>query len=258
MHTPQGRTQASLALPVPDSRTTPAHPGARRGVLTQLVQGLSRALAWLVLSLILSIVLEWVGMVYWWQDQGITHSADMLDYEIALVASELEHSLVSGDPAGFVEDARDRAQRFLEITGIAGLTRWAAAKPEPVSRTYLARAHRIAHRLSHFLIAAVQVVQLFTVRLAILVLALPAFVLLGGVGLVDGLVARDLRRRGGGRESSFIYHHARAAIAPLLVAPWVVYLALPVSLHPGWIVLPAAALAGLAMALSARSFKKYL
>ena len=227
-------------------------------MLTHLVQGLWRALAWLVLSLILSIVLEWVGMVYWWQEQGTRHSADMLDYEIALVASEFEHSLVAADPAGVVRNARDQANTLLQVAGVTGLTQWATAAPGPASRNYLARIHRIAHRLSHFLIAAVSVVQLFAVRLAILVLALPAFVLLGSVGLVDGLVARDLRRRGGGRESSFVYHHARAAIAPLLVAPWVAYLALPVSLHPGWIVLPAAILAGLAVSLAARSFKKYL
>lgn len=101
-------------------------------------------------------------------------------------------------------------------------------------------------------------VQLFAVRLAVLALAVPAFVLFGVVGLIDGLVQRDLRRRGAGRESSFVYHHARAAILPLLLAPFIAYLALPVSLHPGWIVLPAAMLAALAVALAARSFKKYL
>ena len=43
---------------------------------------------------------------------------------------------------------------------------------------------------------------------------------------------RDLRRRGAGRESSFVYHHAGAAIAPLLL-PFITYLALPVSPAPG-------------------------
>ena len=49
------------------------------------------------------------------------------------------------------------------------------------------------------------------------------------VGLVDGLVRRDIRRFGAGRESGFIYHRARASLIPLAVLPWVAYLALPVS-----------------------------
>ena len=35
------------------------------------------------------------------------------------------------------------------------------------------------------------------------------FVLLTWVGLVDGLVQCDLRRWGGGRESSYVYHYAK-------------------------------------------------
>ncbi len=227
-------------------------------MITRLVRGLSRLFAWLVLSLVLSIVLEWVGMVYWWEEQGLAHSAAMLEFEIALVESELTHSLLVDEPADFVLRARDRARALLELSGVAGFVHWAAARPAGASRGWTAHLHRIAHPVSHFLLAALQVMQLFAVRLAVLALAVPAFVLFGGVGLIDGLVQRDLRRRGAGRESSFVYHHARTAIPPLLVAPFITYLALPVSLHPGWIVLPAALLTGLAVALTARSFKKYL
>ncbi len=241
-----------------DRRAARTHPWAKGGVFTRIFQTLSRLLAWLAFSLLLSIVLEWLGMVYWWPEEGLAHSANMLEYEIALVESELDHSLLVGEPHGLVLDARDHARDLLEHTGIAGFVHWAIARPDPATQSWSARVHRIVHPVSHFLLAALQVIQLFAVRLVILALAIPAFVLLGTVGLVDGLVARDLRRRGGGRESSFVYHHARAAIPALLVLPFITYLALPVSLHPGWIVLPAAGLTGLAVALSARSFKKYL
>lgn len=239
-------------------RAARTHPGARGGVFTRLVRGLSRLFAWLVLSLVLSIVLEWIGMLYWWEEQGLAHSAAMLEFEIALVESELTHSLLVDEPADFVLGARNHAQVLLEFTGILNFVHWAAARPASASRGWAAHLHRIAHPVSHFLLAALQVMQLFAVRLAVLALAIPAFVLFGCVGLIDGLVQRDLRRRGAGRESSFIYHHARAAIPPLLVAPFVIYLALPVSLHPGWVVLPAALLTSIAVALTARSFKKYL
>ena len=47
-----------------------------------------------------------------------------------------------------------------------------------------------------------------------------------------------LRCWGGGRESSFVYHWAKRSAMPLLVLSWVIYLALPFSLHPTFIVLP--------------------
>ena len=78
------------------------------------------------------------------------------------------------------------------------------------------------------------------------------------VALVDGFVQRDLRRWGGGRESSFVYHWAKRSALPLLVVSWVVYLALPFSLHPTFVILPFAALFALSVAVTASSFKKYL
>ena len=47
-------------------------------------------------------------------------------------------------------------------------------------------------------------------------------------------------------------------ILPTLSAPWLLYLALPVSLHPLWVLLPSAALLGVAVAITAGTFKKYV
>jgi hypothetical protein len=57
-----------------------------------------------------------------------------------------------------------------------------------------------------------QITQVFSVRLAILTLTTPVFVPFTLVALVDGFVQRDLRRWGGGRESSFVYHWAKQAL----------------------------------------------
>ena len=108
------------------------------------------------------------------------------------------------------------------------------------------------------MIATLQVTRVFSLRLAILTLAMPVFVLFSLVALVDGLVQRDLRRWGGGRESSFVYHYAKKAALPLVVITWVVYLALPFSLHPTFIVLPFATVFALTVAVTASTFKKYL
>jgi hypothetical protein len=47
-------------------------------------------------------------------------------------------------------------------------------------------------------------------------------------------------------------------IVPLVVAPWIIYLALPVSISAVLILLPCAAALGLVVSVAAGSFKKYL
>ena len=53
----------------------------------------------------------------------------------------------------------------------------------------------------------------FVVRLVILVMTIPLFLMAAFTGLVDGLVRRDLRKFGAGRESSYLYHKARGSIS---------------------------------------------
>ena len=118
--------------------------------------------------------------------------------------------------------------------------------------------HRLYRPVSDFILAAMQITQVFAVRLAILALAIPVFGLFTVVALVDGLVRRDLRRWGGGRESSFVYHYAKKAAIPLIIMAWVVYLALPFSLHPSWIILPFALAFSFTVTITASTFKKYL
>jgi len=105
---------------------------------------------------------------------------------------------------------------------------------------------------------AMQVTQVFSVRPAILTLATPIFLLFSLVALVEGLVQRDLRRWVGVRDSSFVYHYAKKAAAPLVVLTWVSYPALTCGLHPSYLVLPFTGLFALTVAVTASTFRKYL
>lgn len=98
----------------------------------------------------------------------------------------------------------------------------------------------------------------FVARLTILVLATPLFLMASLTGFIDGLMRRDLRKFGAGRESSFVYHRAKRAVIPLLLVPWIIYLSLPFSLNPMTVFLPCAVMLGIAMAITATTFKKYL
>ena len=166
---------------------------------------------------------------------------------------------MTSSPARFAKRVADNTYHVLfEVTRFVDFIRWVSPPPVPNEQGLRPALHRSYHPLSEFVIAMMQVTQVFSVRLAILTLAMPIFLLFSLVALVDGLVQRDLRRWGGGRESSFVYHYAKKAALPLVVLSWVIYLALPFSVHPTFVVLPFATLFALTVAVTASTFKKYL
>lgn len=239
--------------------TDPRRRVVQQGLLAKSFSAAAKLILWLLLSLVFSILVEWAGMVLWWPEEGLEHSRAMLTTEIGYLDNDFRRSIISSDPAQFAKRIADKTYHYLfEATRFVDFIRWVSpvpAKNEPGIRSVL---HKIFHPIAEFVIAMMQVTQVFSVRLAILTLAMPIFLLFSLVALVDGLVQRDLRRWGGGRESSFVYHYAKNAAVPMVVLTWVTYLALPFSLHPTFVILPFAALFALTVAVTASTFKKYL
>lgn len=99
---------------------------------------------------------------------------------------------------------------------------------------------------------------LVALRLGVLVLALPVFMLAAGVGLVDGMTLRYLRRAGGARESSFLYHRAKHTARAIVVGTCLLYLAVPYPLDPRVVLLPAAIAFAFSLRTATGYFKKYL
>ena len=244
-----------MAETVADPRRT----AVQQGLFTRGFATISQAILWLLFSLLFSIIVEWVGMVLWWPEQGLDHSRTMLAKEISYLDNDFRRSVVTSDPARFAKEVADGTYHYLfEVTRFVAFIHWVSPPPRQEEQGVRPILHKIYRPLAEFVIAAMQVTQVFSVRLAILILATPVFLLFSLVALVDGLVKRDLRRWGGGRESSFVYHYAKKAALPLVVLTWVIYLALPFSLHPTFVVLPFAALFALTVTVTASTFKKYL
>jgi integrating conjugative element membrane protein (TIGR03747 family) len=255
MSTCQRRTLPQMAEAPPDPRRRDVQQGLISNFFTTLAQGIK----WLLLSLVFSILTEWVGMAIWWPEEGREHSRAMLAAEISYLQQDFGRSLMSADPAQFTKTVADQTYHLLfEATRFTDFVRWIGGQPKPKESGLRVRMRAVFQPIAEYVLAAMQVTQVFSVRLAILVLAVPVFGLFSLVAIVDGLVKRDLRRWGGGRESSFVYHWAKRSALPLLVLTWVVYLALPFSLHPSFVVLPFATLFALSMAVTASTFKKYL
>lgn len=237
----------------------PRRRAVQQGLVANCLAAIARVIQWILFSLLFSIIIEWVGMVLWWPDEGLDHSRTMLTREISYLDSDFRRSVVTSDPARFAKRFADNTYHYLfEVTRIVNFIRWVSPPPGTNERGIRPRLHKIFRPIADFVIAMMQVTQVFSVRLAILTLATPIFLLFSLVALVDGLVQRDLRRWGGGRESSFVYHYAKKAALPLVVLCWVIYLAIPFSLHPTFVVLPFATLFALSVAVTASTFKKYL
>ena len=79
------------------------------------------------------------------------------------------------------------------------------------------------------------------------------------LGTVDGLVRRDLRRWQGGRESSFVYHHAKRYTGWALTGGFGLYLTWPFGgFNPAYMVLVFTVLVAATLSTTVASFKKYV
>ena len=211
----------------------------------------------LVLALCFSILLEWLGMLIWWPEQGARHSERMLAQELRYLNDGFARSVFLTEPVRLGRAAADRLDEALTYIGIHRFLAWLQSPALPTNGLQ-ASIHEALKGVSAYLEAMTNTTQTFAVRVTVLALAMPLFVLSGFVGLAEGLMRRDLRRWGGGRESSFLYHHTKKLLEPSIVTAWMLYLAMPLSLHPNWVVLPFAALFAVGVAMTTATFKKYL
>lgn len=232
----------------------PAAARASPGLIAGLIRLAALTVAALALALMSSIVLEWIGMVWWWPEQGAAHSLAMLEAELGFLGAS-PTTLIAADPPATAGRALDLLHRWLWRTaGLLDAVTWMVAEPPADAGA----VRRLLHGVAEYAVAALTITEVFVVRLVILVLSSPVFGLFALVGITDGLVERDLRRWSGGRESSYRFHIAKQFIAPAILVSWSLYLALPVTFHPGLVILPFAAAFALALRVTIASFKKYV
>jgi integrating conjugative element membrane protein (TIGR03747 family) len=239
------------------TQNTPPQPIQRPGLIISAINLVLRIIGLLMASLLFSILIEFAGLLLFWGDQGWRHSQVMLTSELGWLSEHFKASLILQQPGQTIGQWLGFLNQWLLIkTGFADFARQAQVSSQ--GNSFWSWTNQFYVSIEDFVLAAVYVTFTFVVRLTILVLATPLFLLATLTGFVDGLMRRDLRKFGAGRESSFVYHRAKRAVIPLLVVPWIVYLSLPFSLNPMAVFLPCAVMLGITMAITATTFKKYL
>ncbi|QPO21982.1 TIGR03747 family integrating conjugative element membrane protein [Pseudomonas sp. Y39-6] len=216
----------------------------------------------LLISLFFSIMTEWIGLYFFWPEEGWHHSRDMLNSELEWISKSFPQSLLIQDPdhtarwlIGFIYEWCFEKTALIEWIKLSSVQARMNSSKGGDLQYYLGLAYV---QIENYGLASLYAALTYLARLLILTLTIPLFLMAAFTGLVDGLVRRDLRRFGAGRESGFIYHRAKMLIMPLLVAPWLIYPALPMTVNPILILLPNATALGFIVSISAGSFKKYL
>ena len=203
---------------------------------------LGRILGFLLGSLIVSILLEWLGMYFLWPEQGINHSLNMIQIESGYLNEDFKNAIYGDTPGRVITSVVNDVYHVLfQMTGLENGIGWLGKKTG----------------VGDYLWAIATMTQLYLIRVGILVFSLPVYVLFAVVGLTAGLTMRDIRRWSGGREYGRVYHKAKAYAPLTLILAWFVYLTYPDAVHPNALILPCAVLFGINLWIYAATFKKY-
>ncbi|ATZ96540.1 TIGR03747 family integrating conjugative element membrane protein [Dickeya fangzhongdai] len=239
-------------------------PKRQHGLFYNLIWGWPWKLIGIVIaSLLLSLLIEYAGIVFLWPDEGAAHSLRVMNTELGYLSSGFTRSLLLSEPSITVVRWINTAYQWAFVN--SGFMDWVknqyqvqALSGNEMARTLNAWSGWLAGYLREYLLATVYVTVITLVRVTILMLSVPLFIMVVIVAVVEGLGRRDLRRFGAGYESSFLYHHAKRLVKPAFYFPCMLYLSWPTSIYPNFLLLPAALLLGTAITVTTASFKKYI
>ncbi|MDE9553603.1 TIGR03747 family integrating conjugative element membrane protein [Xenorhabdus bovienii] len=242
----------------------PSQPPRKHGLLYRVLwEWPWQLIGFMVVSWLFSLLLEYLGMAFFWPEQGAAHSQNMMKTEFNYLSSEFTRSLLLSEPSQTVSAGLAQAYQWLFVDSgfmgwVQGQSQYQFNSRNDFMREFNSVLQGVSGYLQEYWLATVFITMVTLIRLVILLLSVPLFVMVVIVALVDGLGRRDLRRYGAGYESSFVYHHAKRGIKPACTVPCVLYLSWPDVMYPTVILLPAALLLGMAVVITTSMFKKYL
>ena len=201
-------------------------------------------------SVIVSIVLEWGGMLFGLCDYD--HAAHVLEQEFAYLGDNFTMTLLGIS----AEDAALRVIHFFQDGLVARPPAQMHVSPKELLSVRFWQ--NLTANWPYYRNAVVYVLMVTGIRCVIIVLSSLLFVLVGLVAAIDGLHLRELRKVGGGIEHAGVYHHAKALIPYTVGISPVLYLSWPSSINPNFILLPGMLLFYLAVLIGFSTFKKFI
>lgn len=207
----------------------------------------------LLIAMVASVVIEWVGMaMQWWP---ATHAFEMFSQEYKMIDHSFNFSITGHRPVLLVNDLLKAVTNWTHNTYafqyiFSGLTGYEVG--------FFGTIKKIVHATVDYMGAAGYVFLTIFTRVVIFFLSTPWFVLCGAIGLIDGLIEREIRKYEGGIEHAWIYHMSKSHLGVAITIGWIVYLGMPFAIHPSLILIPAGIFFGMNIYVTAWSFKKFL
>ena len=239
-----------MALASPDAPTSGR---GIPGVLLSVLYSAGAALALLMALLVASWIVAWVMVFKVWPE-GSQHLRNLVNVDFARLAV-WPHPFI--DPGALARALANGCYTVIfEMTGVHAMAlNFAEEAALSIPDTIARNAYRAHHEAIE---VAMMATQLFGMRLAVLVLTAPSVLLGYGMGLVDGLTQRAIRKARGGHESSNLYHRAKYGQV-MLVALWgALILLLWIPVDPRWLSAPMAIMSALLARLQWTYYKKHL
>lgn len=214
-----------------------------RGIISQLFHGLTRLPLLLLLSLAISICIEWTGIIFdWWDSPGHLHSREMMIAEARYLSDSFSETkfgqMLLSTGVYSVQWLDSTANDWFQLSDMSD------RPPEHLSVFEVGFA------------SAVYMTKVFLLRLTVVIFSSPLFVVMGLVGITFGLIGRDLRRFGAATEHKKRFTLYWKLINPSIGLSAAVYLTYWNTANPVFILVPAAFLFSYALENAIKNFQK--
>jgi integrating conjugative element membrane protein (TIGR03747 family) len=222
--------------------------------MMQRHSGLTAMAIGLVVLILVTLAVHFIYAVWPWPEAP--RGADPLRETVLTERTRVE-ALAGRQSIALIGSAIAWTYRItFEWTGLDGFMRSAIVPPAEASVDEIAR--RMAIGTQDLLESFYWSIQLIGLRLGVLFVSLPLFVVAAAGGAIDGGAAWYLRRTSVGRESGFIYHRAKFGLWIAIFSLCGLYLIPPVALDPLIVIPPFVAIFALTVRFSVSWFKKYV
>ncbi len=161
----------------------------------------------LLSGVILSIIVEWIGMNYLWEEEGSLHARNMLYSEIEFLEEDFSRQILGLSPRSLSQQAAVATAVWLRPGPTWG--GFLASLKNPLyhtDNTAMEYGKRMMKSSEKYINSAHDIIVLYVVRMVIIFLSLPLILIVAFAWTIDGLCQRELRKDGGGRESTTKFH----------------------------------------------------
>lgn len=193
----------------------------------------------------------------WWEDP--IQASDTLFYQESSRVKTLSESTGSQARLALVANASMQSAYWLFFKAPtlheATQAHFAGARVNKVDKMYF---EQFVARNAREIYISMNVIQVYGIKMGFLISAAPLFFLLYLVAGIDGFTERYIRRACAGRESSDMNKLGKLSKLMLLASLSMIYLCMPVSLDPIWIIVPLAVVFAVGTRIQWKFYKKYL